>query len=509
MKKMLMIGAGLALAPISVAAEPYTCEDLGYVFDKGGCLDETTMVRCPMNLERVWCVGGEMCGKYPVKGAACNDGAKIEWCDLTENMDQSSKRCKYENEDCNSGWEKGILNSVTGNTANCCKEGWDLNPSTGVCEEHVCNKIRYPYTTDDYTYADYAGEIETCRSGNVINFGYVSCNNMWQRGSNNAGDAGYYKCLCKRTDYDNGYVFPFDKSTFYTTFGSGRYGDYHMCADAENSYYGYEHCFRGYEMVKSGGKKTGKCNSLAGCYAYHSGYNSCNYVKGFSKQCLFQGECTETNSRYEECNYCTSATVKSDDGDYIMVIRESVTVGAGGYYTKCPHNDQILVGGVCYGTCQYQSKKCRFFDIVLKNDKPIGLIVSSSTNSFVVLAITTSLNYNATNGGFDAAKKWATGYAPASGVCEIGSGCESGKWHLISDSERYFVYGCDSGLIGTVLSDFSSKNGISYNFRLPQWIDKEASNNTALRLDSWNTAYVDKNTTSEIYAYPMLKMEGK
>ena len=504
MKKMLMIGAGLALAPMSVAAEPYTCEDLGYVFDKGGCLDETTMVRCPMNLERVWCVGGEMCGKYPVKGAACNDGAKIEWCDLTENMDQSSKRCKYESEDCNSGWEKGILNNVTGNTANCCKEGWELNPTTGVCEEHVCNKIRYPYTTDDYTYADYAGEIETCRSGNVINFGYVSCNNMWQRGSNNAGDAGYYKCLCKRTDYDNGYVFPFDKSTFYTTFGSGRYGDYHMCADAENSYYGYEHCFRGFEMVKSGGKKTGQCKGLGGCYYYAEGFG----VPNFSKKCLHDDVCTEANDRYEECSYCTSATVKSDDGDYIMKMRFDSLDRPSGYYTKCSHSDQFLTNGYCYGTCQWQSKNCRYFDIVLKDNKPIGLVVFVSGNNYYLLAITTSLNYNAANGGFDAAKKWATGYAPTSGVCETGSGCESGKWYLPGTGEMNFISTCRASAIGQVLQSYRNKNYISFDYNHPLWLDSE-NGNTALMRNYWDYAYVDKNQTSPVYAYPMLKMEGK
>ena len=551
MKKMLMIGAGLALAPMSVAAEPYTCEDLGYVFDKGGCLDETTMVRCPMNLERVWCVGGEMCGKYPVKGAACNDGAKIEWCDLTENMDQSSKRCKYESEDCNSGWEKGILNNVTGNTANCCKEGWDLNPTTGVCEEHVCNKIRYPYTTDDYTYADYAGEIETCRSGNVINFGYVSCNNMWQRGSSNAGDAGYYKCLCKRTDYDNGYVFPFDKSTFYTTFGSGRYGDYHMCADAENSYYGYEHCFRGFEMVKSGGKSTGKCNSQTSyCQLWSAAFAGDLYwidddaeirkVPNSNYKCVYDEKCTAELQNYEECSACIA------EASVVDGVHNVAACNVGGYtylsyMNKCPFAHEQFIGdslstgkrpsntnlsmagsnyyGLCYGECTWGSNACRRGEMVMKNGKAVGVVVSGSSTYAVVLAYKKAEVFNRDNRtvngveyptGWDAAVASAKVFTPESGVCEAGSGCEAGKWRmpeaLLSDSIAYAPSVVPYAAYIRYYDMFYGHIGATLNN--PQWFNAE-SGDTAFQKSSWDKGYISKNTTLDVYSYPVVNMEYK
>ncbi len=547
MKKMLMIGAGLALAPMSVAAEPYTCEDLGYVFDKGGCLDETTMVRCPMNLERVWCVGGEMCGKYPVKGAACNDGAKIEWCDLTENMDQSSKRCKYESEDCNSGWEKGILNNVTGNTANCCKDGWDLNPTTGVCEEHVCNKIRYPYTTDDYTYADYAGEIETCRSGNVINFGYVSCNNMWQRGSSNAGDAGYYKCLCKRTDYDNGYVFPFDKSTFYTTFGSGRYGDYHMCADAENSYYGYEHCFRGYEMELTNGKKNGACRVFYSVYCnitssvtnqpWQSWDPKMDQIRQSGYKCIYQTygnkNCTAENQNYEECTACFSADALTESGEPYIKLCKNGDSQTYGYINHCPYKDQIFVGdtintgnavdsgnhrpeqndyyGSCYGTCQWQSKSCRKYDIVMKDGKTIGIIYEKSGNTYYLIALVSGNGFNKNNGGWDAAKAWIKSYTPDVSVCPSGSGCEAGKWIFTDASNTYrFAYGTQRMVMWPIIQHYGRfVTNTSYNYSSPAMSSTVGSNGFVYINYDWDTGWIDKNSDVTAYAYPVLLMEGK
>ena len=257
-------------------------------------------------------------------------------------------------------------------------------------------------------------------------------------------------------------------------------------------------------MVKSGGKNTGQCKGLGGCYYYAEGFG----VPNFSKKCLHDDVCTEANDRYEECSYCTSATVKSDDGDYIMKMRFDSLDRPSGYYTKCPHSDQFLTNGYCYGTCQWQSKNCRYFDIVLKDNKPIGLVVLASGNNYYLLAITTSLNYNAANGGFDAAKKWATGYAPTSGVCETGSGCESGKWYLPGTGEMNFISTCRASAIGQVLQSYRNKNYISFDYNHPLWLDSE-NGNTALMRNYWDYAYVDKNQTSPVYAYPMLKMEGK
>ena len=48
----------------------------------------------------------------------------------------------------------------------------------------------------------------------------------------------------------------------------------------------------------------------------------------------------------------------------------------------------------------------------------------------------------------------------------------------------------------------------SANFNHPMWLDDETGN-TALMKNLFDYAYVDKNQTAAVYAYPIIIMEGK
>lgn len=507
---------------------PYNCNDLGYIFEEGGCLDTSTMIRCPMDLSRVWCIGGEVCGQYPVKGAACNDGAKIESCALTENKPQSDKRCKYENDSCNQCWEKGVRTGDCGTSESCCKEGWDL--IDGVCVEHQCDKILYPYDTDNYDYAEYAGNMRICRSGNVIHFGYDGCKDMWQRESHDPTDSGYYKCLCRRTDYDKGYVFPYDKSTFYTGYAKGMYGDNQMCADAEGSYYGYTHCFRGYEMRKDAqGHKLGTCEIIFSTYcnssARYSGNNGnafpdASVIAANGYKCVYDDICTETNQNYEECNVCVSAdaTLGGTIEPYAKICSYGSTRNLG--FISCPYSDQSFVGssvggfyGTCYGSCLWGDKNCRMYDMVLKDNQPIGVVFRKYNNSaYAVVAYTPAKPYNKdNNGGWNGAMLMAAEYTPKSGNCEIGSGCEAGKWHLPDSVDSGWMTGVQYVHIESVFHYYSrykqsDTEDVSYN--LPIWTSTESGEN-ALQHHQWDYGYINKNTPNTVYAYPIVTMEVK
>ena len=520
-----------------VKAQPYTCEDLGYVFNEGGCRDVTTMVRCPMDLSRVWCVGGEMCGLYPVKGEACNSGANVEDCDLTLNKAQQDKRCKYKDESCNTCWEKGVMIGVCGTSEKCCKEGWDL--INGKCVEHECSKIKYPYDTDSNTVADYAGEIEYCKSGNVIHFGYKNCNSMWGRGSENSAETGYYKCLCKRNDYDNGYVFPYDKISFYTEFQQGKYGDFHMCADAENSYYGYTHCFRGYEMEKTSGKRNGKCVMYYSTYCQEN--RSASYVLTYGEdpnakvvsqggyKCIYDDICTKENQNYEECSVCKAADAVNYAGKHYVKICIKGGSRNTGYIDYCPDENQIFIGntlskgsvpsdvgfdvrasdwyGMCYRECQWGSATCKKFDMVIKDGIPIGVVLSKSGNTAYIAGFVQEgyPMFNATNGGWDAAKTWVNNYTPTGGVCSVGSGCESGMWYLPHTALVYYQASPRqlSSFVGLYAAKFVYNKEISDPSAV--W-GVEESGNTARIIKYWESGFVDKNTSLTVHVVPFVNM---
>jgi len=541
MKRCLLLFIVCLVFSSLVKAQPYSCEDLGYVFNEGGCRDVTTMVRCPMDLSRVWCVGGEMCGLYPVKGEACNFGANIEECDLTLNMSQADKRCKYKEESCNTCWEKGVMTETCGTSEKCCKEGWDL--INGKCIEHECSKIKYPYDTDTNTVADYAGEIEYCKSGNVIHFGYKSCSNMWDRVSDNDSEAGYYKCLCKRDDYENGYVFPYDKISFYTEFAQGKYGDNHMCADAENSYYGYTHCFRGYEMEKTDGKRNGKCKLYYSTYCqetssvtnplqYGDEPNRNAVINGGYK-CVYDDICTEANQNYEECSVCKAADALNYEGKHYLKLCFRGVGTANGYIDYCPYENQVFIGntlikgttpsdvgfdvrknnwyGTCYRECTWGSVSCKVYDMVIKDSIPIGIVASvSGNNAYLVGYVQDEYKiFNGTNGGWDAAVLWASNFTPDESVCTEGSGCEVGRWQLpeVSMVNITGVQNLNHSAIIAYASSFLYGNK---KITLPSdfWCSTEKGN-TAYMRKRWESGYVDKNSALNIYAVPVIKMEMK
>jgi len=572
MKKKIVLAAVLSLIPLTAGAEPFACQDLGYVFDEGGCRDESSIVHCPMNPKLVWCIGGEMCGKYPVKGEACNSGAKIEQCNLTEGMIQANKRCRYTDESCNSCWEKGVWNGDNcGDSETCCKVGYDLQ--NGKCVEHYCDKTRYPYDIENYTLADYAGEIETCQSGNVIHFGYTSCNSMWQRASEDENDAGYYKCLCKRTDYENGYGFPFDKSTYYTTFAKGTLGDNHMCADAEASYYGYTHCFRGYEMVRNNGNATGECRRyfsmdptitdkgaliLSGSTANMNSIlakdvNLTEMAATCSKgkcQCFYDEVCTEENDKYEECTFCLSP-VLNYAGQHFgrLSYRAETNSTQVGFVNGCPYDYQIFIGdsiirgnptsrevdwrdpdwiyyGFCYGECAWGDKACRRFDIVIKDGRAVGMVYRlTNSSSYSIVGIKLSqpfnMNYRTVNGvtystGWDAAMAYAAAYTPGDDICPVGSGCEAGQWQLppkedVQDNELF--YGTLRAMevrIVDYYKRFRKQTGdtTNYNIKFPIWSSWESADGSqAYMKNDWASGMTPKNTTTALYAHPVLEME--
>ena len=269
------------------------CEAQGYTKSEADCFgaDDAsgvyTILRCPNDTSKVWCLDSKYCTGYEVyqigKNKACNAGANISAC---LNYDSTKgERCKYKETtykddngntvttDCNSCWRDGVYvgncqnydDSDKGDSNHCCKLGYKM--VNGICTPNVCStqkdnggNLLYPYRKHP---GNDQGTVVKCYEaanndlGYDVYFGYESCNSDVTKGGLwKAADDNPHRCVCDRTR--EGRYLPFDADLFFTSnsdttddykyvgYGSGIYGVQNSCTDSEGTYYGYASCYIAY-----------------------------------------------------------------------------------------------------------------------------------------------------------------------------------------------------------------------------------------------------------------------
>ena len=91
------------------------CHYQGYTKSVSDCYDADTVIHCPTNTSKVWCMEGRYCTGFDVGMQACmqgnivNPGADIELCS-SSTIDKGI-RCRYKADSCNEAWSDGGFDS--------------------------------------------------------------------------------------------------------------------------------------------------------------------------------------------------------------------------------------------------------------------------------------------------------------------------------------------------------------------------------------------------------------
>ncbi len=329
-----------ALLGVSAEGVYDECHYQGYTKSEADCYDADTIIHCPTDPTKVWCMEGRYCTGYDVGAQACmqgnmtNPGANIELCS-SSTIDKGI-RCKYKADSCNKAWSEGVFDnssfvnydtSKKGDDEHCCKRGYVMNEN-GICVANSCttgeNAGKYPY---DQNPSSDQGTLEICYQadpneplGYKAYFGYSSCNDdpakggMWiQKGPSGAESR---QCICARNgEGGRTYYLPFDSEHYFgnnldssdnythTGFNQGVYGETQSCTDSEGSYYGYLSCYIGKAMGTKAANK-GMCIPASGpisCISYWSNYDE---VRPFFDEIIKQAGGSKVSADNTNGSHC-------------------------------------------------------------------------------------------------------------------------------------------------------------------------------------------------------------
>ena len=297
-------------------------------------------------------------------------------------------------------------------------------------------------------------------------------------------------------------------------------------------------------MNTTNGKRNGICYQNGSYNVSHSHhgdlsiYPDANKVSSNGYRCIYDEVCTEENQNYEECNICMSKDAINWEGKSYLEIISFGGARLVGAKNACPYQNQIFMGdspntgktpssyittsaygayyGMCYRECEWGDKNCKPYEMVVRKGKPVGILLQDGRR---VLAYKKAEVFNKShrtvNGveyptGWDAAVAMAKAYTPEGGICEVGSGCETGKWRLPNSSDIDYLIGTRSyHPDGT----YNFATAIIYkggqSLRMPYWSSIDGGNGTIRRYERWGSGSLDKNSELETYAYPVITMEIK